>query len=133
MRILLDKGSPGMRAVRIGEVRELGILRRYPPEGGTRAEEDGPLGVSVEGGGRARAPGGQEDAGRRWLRSPLEAAAAGYLRGWLGTRTILRPTTADTYAILVERYICNHADLEPEVVTRRSRPCREDGLAPGSG
>jgi integrase len=39
---------------------------------------------------------------------PSKQPLAGYLRDWLETKTLLRPT-ADTYAILVERYICNLA------------------------
>jgi integrase len=30
-----------------------------------------------------------------------------YLGPWLQTRTHLRPTTADTYAVIIERYVCN--------------------------
>jgi integrase len=36
-------------------------------------------------------------------KQPLER----YLRPWLETRTHLRPTTAETYGILIERYVCN--------------------------
>lgn len=36
-------------------------------------------------------------------KQPLE----GYLRPWLEAKTHLRTTTAETYAILIERYICN--------------------------
>jgi integrase len=62
---------------------------------------------------------GSKDEAERELLAVRKALAAGgyappskqplsqYLRGWVGTRTLLRPTTADTYAILTERYICN--------------------------
>jgi hypothetical protein len=36
-------------------------------------------------------------------KQPLER----YLRPWLEMRTHLRPTTAETYGILIERYVCN--------------------------
>jgi integrase len=106
VRMLLGEGRADVPAVQ-GTVGELGVLCGYPPAGSPGAAENDPLGV------RSR------DEAERELLAVRKALAAGgysppskqplarYLTGWLGTRTLLRPTTADTYAILVERYICN--------------------------
>jgi integrase len=38
---------------------------------------------------------------------PSKEPLGHYLERWIDAKTYLRPTTSDTYAILIERYICN--------------------------
>jgi integrase len=40
---------------------------------------------------------------------PSKEPLGHYLERWLEAKTNLRPTTADTYAILINRYVCNEA------------------------
>ena len=107
MRLVLEEGYEDVRSVRVRGVRELGVLRGYPSDWRREAIQDLPLGIPLQGRGRTGAGGARPEPSIRELRAAVEAAARGVLGRWLVSRTHLRPTTADAYAVNIGRYICN--------------------------
>jgi hypothetical protein len=107
VRIVLEERPPELQTVRVGEVRQLGLLRDTHPRGATERRKTVRSGFPTK------------DGAERELLRMLEAVETGtyiapskltlerYLPSWLEGKTHLRPSTHETYGILIERYICN--------------------------
>jgi hypothetical protein len=107
MRLLLEEGSAGVWEVRLRQFRSWGFYVDTHPRGVPRRTKTFRSGFASRDEAERELlellKGVHGGAGGAPTKQPLER----YLKPWLKTRTHLRPTTAETYGILIDRYICN--------------------------